>query len=104
MMVDIEGTMTRAHDLRRGQELRFYVPQDGLVAEVPEGRTVSAPIPITQWEPQHLADAASSSMESRPAELPKTGTALGLWALGGLALVITGAALTTARYRRDILR
>lgn len=104
MMVDIEGTMTRAHDLQRGQELKFYVPQDGLVAEVPEGKSVSAPIPITQWEPQHIADAASSSMESHPAELPKTGTELGLWALGGLALVITGAALTTARYRHDIRR
>lgn len=104
MMVDIEGTMTRAHDLQRGQELKFYVPQDQLVAEVPEGESVSAPIPITQWEPQRIAEAAPSSMESRPAELPKTGTDLGLLALGGLALVITGGALTTARHRRDSRR
>ncbi|MBW4050770.1 MAG: LPXTG cell wall anchor domain-containing protein [Proteobacteria bacterium] len=102
MMVDIEGTMTRAHDLQRRQELTFYVPQDQFVAEVPEGKGVSVPIPITQWEPPSVADAAPESTESRPAELPKTGTDLGLLALGGLALVLTGAAVTTARYRRGI--
>jgi len=100
MMVDIGGTMTRAHELRRGQDLTFYVPQDRFVAEVPEGESVSAPIPITQWEPQRIADATSPGTESRPAELPQTGTNLGLLALGGLALVVTGAALTTGRYRR----
>ncbi len=103
MMVDIEGTMTRAQELQRGQELTFYVPQDRFVAEVPQGKGVSAPIPITRWEPQNIPEVAAASTESRPAELPKTGTDLGLLALGGLALVLTGAALTTARYRRDNL-
>lgn len=101
MQVDIQGTMTRARDLQRGQELTFYVPQDQFVAEVPEGEHVSVPIRITRWEPQHLAYVPHARMTPRPAELPQTGTELGLLALGGLAMVVMGAGLTTARYRRD---
>ena len=102
MMVDIAGTMTQARKLQSGQELTFYVPQDRFVAEVPEGESVSAPIPITQSEPQRVAEAASPSTEPAPAKLPQTGTDLGLLALGGLALILTGAGLTTARYRRNM--
>ncbi|HVS77273.1 MAG TPA: hypothetical protein VHE11_10075 [Steroidobacteraceae bacterium] len=101
MRVDIEGTMTRVRDLQRGQKLTFYVPQDRFVAEVPEGEDVLAEVPITQWEPQHLASANQAATEARPEELPKTATELGMLALGGLALVIIGAGLTTARYRRS---
>src|SRR5512146_45196 len=99
MNIDIGGTMTPPHRLMRGQELTFYVPQDRLVAEVPEGERVSAPIPITRWEPQRIASTAHSTM-TPPAALPQTGTQLGFLALGGLALMITGAGITTARYRR----
>lgn len=98
---DIAGVMTRARDVEPGQELTFYVPQDRFVAEVPEGEQVSAPIAITQWEPQHLAYAAHATMGPRPAELPQTGTELGLLGLGGLALMLTGAGATAMRYRRS---
>ena len=99
MKVDVGGTMTPPHHLIRGQELTFYVPQDQLVAEVPEGERVSAPIPITSWEPQRIASTAHATM-TPPAALPQTGTQLGFLALGGLALMITGAGITTVRYRR----
>jgi LPXTG-motif cell wall-anchored protein len=101
MKFDIGGTMMRPREILPGQQLTFYVPQDRLVAEVPEGERISAPIPITRWEPQPqpLAYTAHASMSS-PAELPQTGTNLGLLALGGLALTLTGAGLTTMRYRR----
>lgn len=66
MMVDIAGTMIQARKLPRGQELTLYVPQDQFVAEVPEGESVSAPLPISHWEPQRVAEAASPSMEPAP--------------------------------------
>lgn len=97
MKIDIGGKMTRVRDLERGQALTFYVPQDQLVAEVAEGESVSAPIPITEWEPERMASAAPG-----PAALPRTGTELGLLALGGVALVLTGAGLTAVRHRRGM--
>jgi LPXTG-motif cell wall-anchored protein len=102
MKFDIGGTMTRPRDILPGQNLTFYVPQDRFVAEVPEGEHVMVPIPITQWEPQRIAYAAPATIAPRPAELPQTGTELGLLALGGLVLMVTGAGITTARYRRDV--
>lgn len=102
MRIDIGGTMTLPRDLMRGQELTFYVPQDRFVAEVPEGTHVTVPIPITNWEPQHLAYVPHARIVPRPAELPQTGTELGLLAIGGLALMITGAGISTARYRRGM--
>lgn len=97
MRFDIAGTMTRARDLEPGQELTFYVPQERFVAEVPEGEQVSAPVPLTILEPQSATETAAVS---HPQELPQTGTDLGLLALGGLALMLTGAGLTRRRYRR----
>lgn len=96
MRFDIAGTMTRARDIQPGQELKFYVPQDRFVAEVPQGEKVSAPIPMTVSEPQRVAEAKTAP----PQNLPQTGTDLGVLALGGLALMLTGAGLTTLRYRR----
>lgn len=101
MRVDIDGTMTRVRDLTPGQKLTFYVPQERFVAEIPEGARLSVPIPITRWEPEPIGYTAHRAMVPRPPELPKTGTELGLLALGGLALILTGAGFTVARYWRD---
>lgn len=100
LKVDIEGHMTRVRDLQRGQALTFYVPQDRFVAEVPEGERISVPIPITGWEPQPITRTPHPAMAPHPVELPKTATERGLLALGGLALVLVGAGLASARYRR----
>lgn len=101
MKFDIGGTMTRPRDILPGQQLTFYVPQARFVAEVPEGERVIVPIPITQWQPQRIAYAAPATMTPRPADLPQTGTELGLLALGGFALMATGAGFTTVRRRRS---
>ena len=101
MKFDISGTMTRPRDVLPGQKLTFYVPQDRFVAEVPAGQHVMVPIPITQWQPPRIAYAAPATMAPRPAELPQTGTELGLLALGGLAVMAAGAGFTTLRYRRS---
>lgn len=100
MRFDIGGTMTRARDILPGQKLTFYVPQDRFVAEVPEREHVMVPVPITEWQPQRIAEAATTTTADRPAELPQTGTELGLLALAGLALMATGAGFTTLRHRR----
>lgn len=98
---DIGGTMMRPRDVRPGQQLTFYVPQDRFVAEVPEGQRVSPPIPITRWEPQLTAGTEHASM-APPAQLPQTGTELGLLALAGFGLMAAGAGLTTLRCRRSV--
>lgn len=100
MEVDIEGTMTPMRDLRHGQELTFYVPQDRFVAEVSEGRTLSIAIPILEWEPQPITYRAGAG-KAMP-ELPKTATERGLLALAGIALMMTGAGLTAVRLRRRL--
>ncbi|MHB1870272.1 MAG: LPXTG cell wall anchor domain-containing protein [Steroidobacteraceae bacterium] len=102
MMVDLAGTMTPAREMQSGQELTFYVPQDQFVAEVPQGDNVSAPIPIAQTEPQESANSESTSTEPQPAELPRTGTEVGVLAVGGLAFLLAGAGLTVTRRRRQM--
>lgn len=102
MMVDLAGTMTPASEMVSGQELTFYVPQDQFVAQLPQGDRVSAPIPIASEEPQEVASSESTSAEPRPAELPRTATETGLLAVGGLALLLTGAGLTVTRRRRHM--
>lgn len=97
MKFDIEGTMTRPRDILPKQQLTFYVPQDRFVAAEPEeGERITAP--ITRWEPQPIANTAHTAMAAP--ELPRTGTELGLLALGGVALMLTGAGFTTLRCRR----
>ena len=97
MMVDLSGTMTPAREMMSGQVLTFYVPQDSFVAQIPQGDSVSAPIPIASEAPQELASTETTSAESQPAELPHTATETGLLAVGGLALLLTGAGLTAMR-------
>lgn len=100
MRFNIDGKATRARDLRRGDQLNFYVPQDRLVAQIPEGERISAPIPITHWQPQRVALVPSAKLSRTGPELPKTASNLPCVAVGGLLLIALGAGMSTRRYLR----
>lgn len=100
MRFNVDGKATSARNLRRGDLLNFYVPQDRLVAQIPEGERVSAPIPITQWQPQRLAQVPSAKFSRSAPVLPKTASNLPAVAVGGLLLLALGAGMSARRYRQ----
>jgi len=99
MSIYLDGRATPVRDLRRGDVLNFYVPQDQLAAEFPEGErfAVSVPIPFARPEPERVALVPGATMSATAPELPKTASELPALGLCGLLLTALGAALTTLR-------
>jgi hypothetical protein len=99
MSIHFDGRATAVRDLRRGDVLNFYVPQDQLVAEFPEGEAlaVAVPIPFAQPGPSRVALVPGARMSSTAPELPKTASELPALGLFGFLLTALGAALTTLR-------
>lgn len=100
MSVEIDGRATRVRDLRRGDALNFYVPQERFVAEIPEGTRVSAPIRITPVAAERVALVPGAKMRATAPALPKTASELPAIGLAGLLFAAFGATLTTLRLRR----
>jgi hypothetical protein len=97
MSVDVGGKETPVEDLRPGSVLNFFVPQDQLAAQFPQGTRVSVPIPMSAPEPQHVALLPHATMAASPPKMPKTAGELpGLGLLGSM-LVALGAVLTIHR-------
>lgn len=100
MSVQIDGRATRVRDLRRGDVLNFYVPQERFVAEFPEGTAVSVPIRITPAASERVALVPGATMRSTAPALPKTASELPALGLAGLLFAAFGATLTTVRRLR----
>lgn len=89
----VDGRQKAVADLRRGDELNFYIAEDRLAAQFPETETQSARlvmVPIVVNEP--------AESEQMAATLPATAGALPLLALG--AFVMFGFAGLMTLYRR----
>lgn len=91
MSLYIDGRPRTVRNLRRGDELTFYVPQENVTAPPPQmvGITV---IPITRLR---LAQVTPSAAAEQPQQnegpaLPKTASLLPLVGLSGLALTLLG--------------
>ena len=99
LSIYIDGKATPVRDLRRGDVLNFYVPQDQLAAEFPEGErfAVAVPVPFAPAESARVALVPGARMSSTAPELPKTASQLPALGLCGLLLTALGAALTTLR-------
>lgn len=101
MSVPIDGRATRVRDLRRGDVLNFYVPQERFVAQFPEGTAVSVPIRIAPAASERVALVPGATMRSTAPQLPKTASELPAFGLAGLLLAAFGATLTTLRRRHQ---
>jgi len=99
LSVYFDGKATPVRDLRRGDVLNFYVPQDQLAAQFPEGEAfaVAVPVPFARSAPERVALVPGATMSATPSELPKTASMLPALGLSGLLLAALGAAMTTLR-------
>jgi hypothetical protein len=101
----IEGRPRSVRNLRRGDELTFYVPQDQVVAPPPAVVGVTV-IPITRIRMAQATPAAGQEPADtgadthQAAELPKTASVVPLLGLSGLVLTILGVTPGLLRRRR----
>lgn len=99
LSITINGRPTAPRDLRPGDELRFYIPQDQLAATFFAGQPETAPaqeVPISPAPEQELVAAAP---EPRAA-LPRTASALPAAGVTALLLLSLGGVLTAVRVVR----
>ncbi|HLU05059.1 MAG TPA: hypothetical protein VKZ91_00755 [Woeseiaceae bacterium] len=100
LSIFIDGRRTSAANLRPGDQLNFYIPQDQLVATFfdDESETATAQeAPITP-EPEETLARTEPQSQSR---LPGTASPLPLLGFAGLILLVLGAALTIRRLTRQ---
>jgi hypothetical protein len=80
MNVSINNQRTRVRDLRRGDQLTFYIPQDRLVVDVFDGDAATAavqelPIEPTPAPPPEPVPAAAAAPQAAPAPAPQAAPA-----------------------------
>jgi hypothetical protein len=80
MNVSINNQRTRVRDLRRGDQLTFYIPQDRLVVDVFDGDAATAavqelPIEPTPAPPPEPVQAAAAAPQAAPAPAPQAAPA-----------------------------
>lgn len=95
LSVYMDGRKTRVRDLRPGDRLNFYIPQNQLVATFFAGEPETAP---AEEAPITPAPEETYAAELDREELPAAGSLLPLAGFAGLLLIGVGAALTL--YRR----
>lgn len=93
----VNGRKTPVSQLQRGDELKFYVPEDRLAAQFHEDNT-----PQTQYVvvPIVYREIIREEVPERTASLPSTASELPLVALSGMLLLGLGAGLSLYRLRR----
>jgi hypothetical protein len=99
LSLTINDRPTPARDLRPGDELRFYVPQDQLAAAFFAGQPETAPVqtvPIAPAAPEPLV--AQNQTPARA--LPRTASLLPLTGAAGLIFALLGLAMTARRRMR----
>lgn len=108
LALTIDGRQRAPRDLRPGDELTFYVPQDQLAATFFAGQPETSepqevPIsPTTDSTDEVLAQADDS--ETEQPRLPRTAGLLPFVGAGGLALLSLGGMLTLSRRLRAWIR
>jgi hypothetical protein len=102
--VTIDGREVRFSELQRGQTLNFYVPEGAFAFAAAPGLPPEQYARVVEYtdEPEPAMQGVQlAQVDRRPAQpitrLPSTAGPLPLLAVGGLALLITGLALTAHR-------
>lgn len=99
LSLSINDRLITPQQLRPGDELSFYVPQNQLAAVFFAGQPETAPaqeVPITPEPAEERVAAAAQA----PSALPSTASMLPILGAAGLILVSLGGALTLRRVRR----
>ena len=102
----LDGRPYRFTELKSGQTLNFYVPDDlytfttqpGAPASE-QGRVVQPP---EERQPERMAEARSVASATRPTTLPATAGPLPIIALGGALSLLAGLGLTMRRRLKAI--
>jgi hypothetical protein len=94
LSVSINGRATAPRELRPGDNLTFYVPQDQLAASFFAGQPQTAPPQVVPIEPPR--EVVAQNQPPRQV-LPRTASALPFAALTGFALLAIGAFLRLGR-------
>lgn len=100
MTVTINNRETPVRNLRPGDDLTFFVPQDQLAASFFAGQPQTGQervIPITPVEEERPLSAAAQPDRG---QLPRTAGPLPLIGAAGFGLLVLGAGLTTVRRLR----
>lgn len=96
----LDGRPKRFSELKRGQVLNFYAPEDAYAFTTepgaPDSEMVQIIEPVERERSPRMAEAKPARTE-RPATLPATAGPLPIIALGGLFSLLGGIGLTTRR-------
>jgi hypothetical protein len=96
LSIYINGRPTAPRNLRPGDQLNFYIPQDQLTATFFAGETETAPAQDVPMSPAPEERFAAATQPERT--LPGTASVLPLLGFLGLLLVALGAALSLRRW------
>jgi hypothetical protein len=92
---------TAPRNLRPGDELTFYIPQDQLAAATfLAGQTETAPAQEVPINPAPAEPQVAAAAPAPASVLPSTASALPMLGFAGSFLVLFGAALTVSRLTR----
>lgn len=100
MVLFINGQRTPVTDLRVGDELRFYVPQDQLAASFFESEAPAARAQVVPIAPPTPADRSllAQNQTAPGPRLPRTASPLPLLGVAALGLLALGGALSVRRW------
>jgi hypothetical protein len=99
LSLTINDRPTPARDLRPGDELRFYVPQDQLAAAFFAGQPETAPVQTVPIAPAAPEPVLAQNQPTARA-LPRTASLLPLTGAAGLIFALLGLAMTARRRMR----
>jgi hypothetical protein len=101
LSLTINGMPTAPQNLRPGDQLTFYIPQDQLAAATFfAGQPETAPAQEVPISPALAEPQVAAATPAPAGVLPSTASALPLLSYAGLFLVLLGAALTVRRLTR----
>ena len=100
LSITINNRPTPARDLRPGDELRFYIPQDQLAATFFAGQPETSPVQTVPIAPAAPEPVVAQNQSTPTRTLPRTASLLPMTGAAGLILALFGAVLTVRRRMR----
>jgi hypothetical protein len=97
LSLTINNRPTPVRDLRPGDQLRFYVPQDQLAATFFAGQPETSPAQTVPIAPAAREPLLAQNQPTPTRTLPRTASLLPMGGAAGLMLVLFGAVLTARR-------
>lgn len=97
LSITINDRPTLARNLRPGDELRFYVPQDQLAAAFFAGQPETAPVQTVPMAPAARDPVVAQNQPAPTRALPRTASWLPMTGAAGLGLTLLGVVLRVRR-------